>query len=377
MKSDSESGRLAELPKQVGKAAVADKRGYFTGPVEPGAVVVVDVPDLGFELGQSLAAAKPVAVLNASPSKTGRQPATGTRALLEAGVLVVDDLGPDILRVEEDQEVVLGDEMIRFGDTALTQGRVVTVADLESSQDRMRLAARIESYALSTWNSFESESDLVMDGVGLPNLESFFSGRVVAVFGPASTEEDLPKKLKTLANYRPVIVGVGVGAAQLARAKAKVDVVVGDPREIPAPLLHKAKAVIAVGHKDPEVTALLKQHAVASHQVSTSLSDFDVALLTANFSGAELVVDGSESKDVEQYFDRAASKTIASMLTRIEVEDRLVSLDAITSMYRPPISGWYLVALVVSAVVAGASALAFTPLGVSLLEMLINGGSHG
>ena len=81
-----------------GTALVADRDGHFRETAKPGSVLVIDLPDLQFDLAQSLASAAPTVVLNASPSRTGRNPATGTEVLLAAGIKVIDNLGPEVLR---------------------------------------------------------------------------------------------------------------------------------------------------------------------------------------------------------------------------------------------------------------------------------------
>lgn len=360
-----------------GTALVADRDGHFREKAKPGSVLVIDLPDLQFDLAQSLASAAPTVVLNASPSRTGRNPATGTEVLLAAGIKVIDNLGPEVLLVEDGQQVNVTGSSVQFGDTRLSGGRLVTAADLTASGDRARLAARIESYALSSWNSFENEASLIMDGVGLPRLKAILDERVVVVIAPTTDPKALKKGLRVLASYHPVVIGVGAGAAQAADLGAKVDVVVADPREVPPEVMAKARAVLVPGLPSPETKKLLKQHSIAHTPVDTALSATDVAFLAAYFGGATLIVDAAAPETIEQYFDRDASQMVGAMLTRIQVEDRVVTLDALVTMYRPPVPTWLLIALFVVALIAAGSAVLFTPFGSSLLELMTFGGSHG
>ena len=374
---EAASEQAADATGVSGQALVADREGHFREPPKPGSILIIDLPDLQFDLAQSLASTGPGAVLNASPSRTGRNPATGTEVLLDAGVKVIDNLGPEILQAEDGKQVNVTGSLVQFGEQRLSEGRLVTSADLSASGDRARLAARIESYALSSWNSFENESSLIMEGVGLPRLKSLLDGSVAVIIPPTTDLKALKKGLKVLDSYHPVIIGVGAGAAQAAQLGAKVDLVVGDPREIPPEVMTKARSVLIPGPPSPDTKKLLKQHSIAHTQVDTALSAADVALLTAYFGGATLIVDAGTPVTVEQYFDRDASEMVGAMLTRIQVEDRLVSLDALVSMYRPPVPTWALVLLFVAAIVAAGSAVLFTPFGSSFLELMTFGGSHG
>ena len=78
--------------------------------MQPGEIAVIDHADIDRVAAEGLIAAQVGAVLNASPSITGRYPNGGPIRLVEAGIPLVDDLGPDIMRaVAEGDELVLDD----------------------------------------------------------------------------------------------------------------------------------------------------------------------------------------------------------------------------------------------------------------------------
>lgn len=358
-------------------ALVGNRHGYFEDPSLRGSALVIDMPDLTYDQGQAMLALEPQAVLNASPSRSGRNPATGTRVLVEAGVPVIDNLGSEAMGAFDGQAVTIAGSDVTFEGGRPLTGRVVNIEDLEASDDLLRLAARIESYALSSWNSFENEADLILHGSGLPSLQTKTANRVALIIPPSAATRDIKRLLRLMAKYDPVYIGVGAGAALLADAGKTPDIVVAHPAQVPTDVLVEARDVIIPASTSDEEKNVLKQHSVVHSTISTGLSQMDTALLLGYFGEASLLVDGSGPTSVEEYFDRDAQEMIGSMLTRIQVQDVMASADAVSALHRPPISTvWLLVLLFVALLAAGAS-IAFTPWGVSAVQQLFLGGSIG
>jgi len=69
-------------------------------------VAVIDHRDLDRIAAESLVESQPAAVLNAAESSSGRYPNEGPVLLLEAGIPLVDGLGPELMsEVHEMDEV--------------------------------------------------------------------------------------------------------------------------------------------------------------------------------------------------------------------------------------------------------------------------------
>src|SRR3954452_5403484 len=64
--------------------------------LRPGEIAVVDHVDMDRAAAVALVEAGVVAVVNAAPSISGRYPNLGPRHLMEAGVILVDDVGGQI-----------------------------------------------------------------------------------------------------------------------------------------------------------------------------------------------------------------------------------------------------------------------------------------
>lgn len=363
-------------------AAVADRQGHFVRPPKEGAIVVINVPDLDYDLATSLAANRPAAVLNGGKGATRRGLGVGTGTLVEAGIAVVDDLGPDVMDIRDGQEITVAlktGEVIRGG-ILVASGRTVTAKDVETEERgaREHLGARIQAQALGAAQVFENESDLLLDGVGLPQPRVGLSGRVALVVPPSA---DLSARRKAIrrfvGDYNPVVIGVGAGASALAQAGLRPRVLVGDPRDFDAGQMRRVRQVIVTAD-DGEVVGQdrLKRHSVAFDRVQTRLSDTDVAVLFAGAAGASTIVDCTVETRLEQAFDGNSVGSAGSSLVMTRLRGRLVSLQAALTLYRPRLSGWWVAALALAAILAAIGAFLFTPwgggvIGLSAASMLI------
>ena len=352
------------------RAQVADRHGRFLQAPPPGTILIVDAPDLDFEAAHTLLSYNPRAVLNAAKGSTGRALATGTAALLDRGVTVIDDLGNDILDVRDGAVLDITDADVSTKEGLLASGRRVSTRDAneDATGVQERLVSKVGAYALSASRDFASEQPLIVDGVGLPSSRVKMEGRIVLIATPTSdlTAQKTPLR-QFVGDHNPVIIAVGTGANALAQVGLKPTVLVGDPRDVEARLLKKVRQVV-VPSTDEVVPAreMLKRHSVDFDAVLTGLSGTDVAMLFAASNGAAAVVDCSAPRTLTQFIDRSGLETTGSVLVAAQLRDRLLSLDALLTVYRPRLSGWWLALLLVAALAAAVAAFLFTPLGSGL-----------
>ena len=69
------------------------------------------------------------AVVNAAPSMTGRYPNLGPQLLVDAGIPLIDDVGPDVFdKVSEGRMVRLDGDTLYVGETIAAKGTVQTAS---------------------------------------------------------------------------------------------------------------------------------------------------------------------------------------------------------------------------------------------------------
>jgi uncharacterized membrane-anchored protein len=146
-------GGAFEPPGIVAVARVGRRTKDITKRLNPGEIAIIDHADLDRISAEELTRRKAAAVVNASVSVTGRYPTSARGLLLEAGIPVIDAVGPDVLVWVDDGMVVrLDDQTLYLGDMAVAKGTSL-MPDLVQAAMAEALAmvgVQIESFAANT-----------------------------------------------------------------------------------------------------------------------------------------------------------------------------------------------------------------------------------
>lgn len=307
--------------------------------VRPGDVVVLDRLDLDAAAARHLVAAGAAAVVNASPSISGRFPALGAKVLVDNDVLLLDRVGPEVLRtVSDGDKVRLDGHLLHRGDEAVARGEPLGPAEVERLRERARagLAVQLEAFAGNTAEQLRTQGELFLDGEGVPEPTLSVRDRPVVVVsrGPG-WREDLTGLRAWMRETKPVLVGVDDGADALLAVGLTPDLLVGD--------------LAMMSDKAQDCGA---EHLPAFLPGATSE---DSALLVAHARDAALVVTVGSRASVADFVDRARAHMAGSFLTRLTVGPRLVDASTVASVYRAPAATWplwLLVLLLLAAAVA-------------------------
>src|SRR6202045_3293164 len=89
----------------------------------PGDIVVLDILDLDRITADALVEADIAAVVNASPSVSGRYPNLGPEVLVNNGVTLIDETGPDVFKkIKDGARVRVHEGGVYAGDRRLVLG---------------------------------------------------------------------------------------------------------------------------------------------------------------------------------------------------------------------------------------------------------------
>jgi thiamin pyrophosphokinase catalytic region protein len=348
-----------------------------------GEFAVIDHSDLDRVAAESLVECRPAAVLNAAPSISGRYPNLGPGILIEAGIPLIDDLGPDVMRLKEGQRVVLdlaedspdrGSVRPVGSDEILAQGTVQTAASVAAAMEEAKagLAVQLEAFAANTMEYMRGERDLLLNGVGMPDVRTDMNGRhVLIVVRGYSYKEDLRALKPYIREYKPVIIGVDGGADAVLEAGFKPHMIVGDMDSVSDRALGCGAEVIVHAYRDGRAPGLKRVEDLGvEHLVfaATGTSE-DVAMLLADAAGAELIVALGTHATLLEFLDKGRAGMSSTFLTRLKVGGRLIDAKGVSRLYRTRISGWHLVALALAGLIALFVALAATPAGRTLLGL--------
>lgn len=348
-----------ELPGLTGTARTDRRTEALLRRLRPGDIAVLDAVDLDRATADALVAARVAAVVNASPSISGRFPNLGPQVLVEAGIPLVDDCGAEILRaVKDGARVRLSDGVLYSGEQPLGEGREQTedsVADA-LAEAKSGLTHQLEAFAANTIEFMRRERSLLLDGYGVPELDLILDGRQVLVVAAGFEHAAVLKRLKTyLKEYRPVMIGVGAGADALLSAGYKPDLIVADPSEVSNQALTGGADVVVPAFPDGHAPGLHRVQDLGASAVTfpSMANPEDLALLLAHHHGASMIVTVGLSASMAEFLDRGRSGGNAStFLTRLQAGGTVVDGAMIAQLYRARSSLFPLLLLVAAAIVA-------------------------
>jgi uncharacterized membrane-anchored protein len=347
----------------------------LTKRLRPGEIAVIDHLDLDRVSAEALVACRPAAVLNAARSTSGRYPNLGPGILLAAGVPLVDDLGPDVFALAEGQHVRIEGGTVLDGDRVVAQGTAQDEASVESAMEAARtgLAVQLESFAANTMDYLRRERELLLDGVGVPDITTKIEGRhVLIVVRGYHYKEDLVTLRHYVKEYRPILVGVDGGADAVIEAGWKPHLIVGDMDSVSDAALTCGAEIVVHAYRDGRAPGVERVEKLGVRHVvfpATGTSE-DVAMLLADDKGAELIVAVGTHATLVEFLDKGRSGMASTFLTRLRVGSKLVDAKGVSRLYRHRISGWQLVMLVVSGLLALGVALASTVAGQTLFGLI-------
>ncbi|MGA9160744.1 MAG: putative cytokinetic ring protein SteA [Actinomycetota bacterium] len=348
--------------------------------VLPGEIAVIDHEDLDRVSAEALIAAGVGGVVNASRSISGRYPNLGPIRLLEAGIPLIDTVGPLLMRkVREGDAMRLDGDRIYAGDRLVAVGIRQSRATIRGSMDeaQLGLADRFESFARNTVDYMQRERDLLFGGAGLPVLEHDLANRpVLVVVRGTNHKEDLAVLRPYIRDVRPVLLGVDGGADALIEAGYTPDLILGDMdsvsdealaltggaprrwfrRRLPTELvLHAYRDGHAPGRERLEALG------VPFRVIEAAGTSEDVAFLLAHEKGAETIVAVGSHGNLREFLDKGREGMSSTFLVRLRVGEILMDAKGVSRVYSPRIRTRDGLLLVAAAMVAIAAVVAVSP----------------
>ncbi len=356
-------------PGVQGVARVDKRTKDLTKRLQPGDVAVIDHLDIDKVSAEALVACRPAAVLNARPSTSGRYPNMGPGILVEAGVPLVDDLGPDVLtEIAEGQPVRVHDGAVFVGDRKVAAGTTQDEQTVAAAMEEARagLAVQLEAFAANTMEYLRKERELLLDGVGVPDVRTRLDGRqALIVVRGYHYKEDLATLRPYIREYRPVLIGVDGGADAILEAGWTPDMIVGDMDSVSDRALTCGAEVVVHAYRDGRAPGQERVRELGVDPVvfpATGTSE-DVAMLLADDKGATLIVAVGTHATLVEFLDKGRSGMASTFLTRLRVGGKLVDAKGVSRLYRQRISNLQLLLLFLAGAVAVGVALASTPAG--------------
>ena len=362
-------GKSNTPPGVVGVARVDQRTKTLVRRLNPGEVAVIDHADLDRVSADELIECKVAAVVNVAKSITGRYPNLGPRILLDAGIPLLDDVGREVLaRVAEGEPVRLDGEVLYLGDQVVAKGVLQTAETVGAAMDAAKsgITTQIDSFAANTLEFLRRESDLLANGINVPNLATKMDGKhVLVVVRGFRYREDLRTLRPYIREYRPVMLAVDGGADALLAAGYRPQLIIGDMDSVSDDALGCGAELVVHAYPDGRAPGLARVTALGLDAVPLPApgTSEDIALLLADACGASLIAVVGTHWTLEEFLDKGRPGMSSTFLTHLRVGGKLVNAQGVHQLYQSRISGWALLVLVLAAVVTVIVAVAFSPAG--------------
>ena len=358
------------LPGVVGTARLDRRTKNLTKRLRPGDIAVIDHVDLDRVAAEALVGCGVAAVVNVAPSVSGRYPNLGPEVLLAAGIPVVDDVGPDVFSQVRDGDRVRvhEDTVFSVDGTVVAKGQAQDDETLATAMAEARagLALQLEAFASNTMEYLRRERELLLDGIGVPDITTQLEGRhALVVVRGYDYRQDLAALRPYVREYRPVLIGVDGGADALCEFGLKPDIIVGDMDSVSDETLRCGAEVVVHAYRDGTAPGLARVQELGIEPVlfPAAGTSEDVALLLADDKGASLIVAVGTHATLVEFLDKGRAGMASTFLTRLRVGGKLVDAKGVSRLYRSRIGLGTLLMLLLATAIAFVVAFTVTPGG--------------
>jgi uncharacterized membrane-anchored protein len=370
---DRRNGRRMGRPRRrnladgpiTGIARIDRRTKRLVKRLQPGDVAVINHEDLDRVAAETLVDAGPVAVVNAAASISGRYPNLGPLLLCQAGIPLVDDVGPEVMEsIHEGAPITIDGGRVLVGSDVVATGVRQTTATVDAAIDvaRANMGPELERFAENTLEYVREEIDLLTGTLELPAVRSDIEGRhVLIVVRGIDYKEDLSLLQQSgyLRGERPVVIGVDGGADAVLEIGAVPDVIIGDFDSVSERALRCGAQLIVHGYTDGRAPGAkrLDDLGLPYTVFSAPGTSEDIAMLLAYEKGAELMVAVGTHNSMVEFLDKGRAGMASTFLVRMKVGDALVDAKGVSRLYRSSVRTMDLVWMILAAVFTLAVAL--------------------
>ena len=348
----------AEPDTITGVARVDTRTKRLVKRVQPGEIMIIDHADLDRVAAETIVEAQAGAVVNASPSITGRYPNVGPLLVCAAGIPLLDGVGADVMTaIAEGTTVTVAGDALLVDGVKVAEGTRQTMRSVEAEIDAAKksMGEELARFAENTLEYLTKEQHLLVDEPDIPDVELDMKGRhVLIVVRGADYKDDLETLARSgyLAEMRPLLVGVDGGADALLEIGRTPDLIIGDMDSVSERALRCGAELVVHGYQDGRAPGAQRLEEMGLDHVvypATGTSE-DIAMLLAYAKGAELIVAVGTHSSMVEFFDKGRAGMASTFLVRMKVGPILVDAKGVSRLYRHRVRKGDLALLVLSAV---------------------------
>ncbi len=338
-----------------GTARVDRRTKNLVKRLSPREIAVIDHRNLDEVAVQSLLEAKIKAVINAASSVTLDYPNKAPLALLNAGIYMVDETGPETL-----DKINEGDSVEIVGSKIFSRGEYIGSGKVLSSNEMNRMVEAAKKgldktlleFVENTLQYAQKELGLISGDYRVPVTKTKFKGRhcLIVVRG-----NNYRQDLRTINSYvnevKPVLIGVDGGADALLESGYNPDIIIGDMDSISDNTLKCGAEIIVHAYSDGRAPGLerVENLGLKAKTFAAPGTSEDIAMLLAYEKGCELIVAVGTHSNMLDFLEKGRKGMASTFLVRLKVGSILVDAKGVNKLYRRAIKPRHLAEIVIAA----------------------------
>ena len=371
--------------KFTGTARIDRRTKDLVKRLGPDDIAVIDHIDMDRVAAESLIASGVRLVVNAQPSISGQYPNVGPLLLMQAGVGLLDNIGPEVLdQLKEGSQISVSDQGNLYrGNEASRKGFVAagTMQTLDSIQEsydqaQKQVSDRLEEFAQNTLAYLSKEKNIISDDQWVPPVKTAIEDKhVLVVVRGYHFKEDLRVLKSYIREMKPVIIGVDGGADAVIEAGFKPDIIVGDMDSVSPQALKSGAELIVHAYADGNAPGLepLQELGIADQAFiwpMTATSE-DLALILAWEKGADLIVAVGTHNNLIEYLDKGRKGMASTFLVRLKTGPKLVDAKGVSRLYRSSVSPGMLFPLIIAGLLVVVTLFYVSPDARNILHLVV------
>ncbi|MFA5536893.1 MAG: putative cytokinetic ring protein SteA [Bacillota bacterium] len=304
----------------------------------PGEIALINHPDLDILAAEALIKKRIKALINISPSLSGKYPALGTKKLLDAGIPVIDHVEPALMEYIKEGSVIeiSGSQLIHAGKVFRGNRLEKSKLTQELSELEKALKSNLEDFTTNTLKFAAEEMKDIFASLPIPKLNCSIKGRhVLVVVRGRDYEEDLFAIRPYIKEVKPVLIGVDGGADALVEFGFKPDIIVGDMDSVSDQTLKSGSQLIIHSYLNGTAPGevRIRNLNLAYNILPAVGTSEDLALLIAYQEGADLIVALGTLSSLMDFLDKGRDGMASTFLVRLKVGSVLVDAKGINKLY--------------------------------------------
>ncbi|HHY47425.1 MAG TPA: hypothetical protein GX506_09035 [Firmicutes bacterium] len=360
-----------------GTARIGHRTKDLIKRLNPSDIAVIDHKDIDDVACESLVRSGVRAVINARDSISGAFPNTGPARLLEAGIYVLDGVGPGIFeRISDGERIEVRDNVVIARGKPVATGRVLDRSSFQQRLDETKgqLASALDRFVQNTLEYARREKNLILGGISMPRVKTAIAGRqVVVVVRGHDYREDLAAIGPYIRECRPVLIGVDGGADALIEQGLRPDLIIGDMDSVSDRALASGAELVVHAYQDGRAPGLarLRRLGLEAHVLPAPGTSEDIALLLAYELGADLIVAVGTHSNMVDFLEKGRQGMASTFLVRLKVGPKLVDAKGVNKLYRGRLRASYVAEIALGAMVPLLAVLLISDGPRQLLRLII------